>query len=183
MITVEDFKKYFNRDFPFLPTWVEGKMYNINDVVYYDNNFYISLSDFNIDVPANAEHWERTQADYFDYISDEDVEKAIEQASVLIPYQKIRDERTLRLCELWLTAHCLVHDIRTSNSGLGSRYDFPLQSKSVGSISQSYGIPRRFLDSEAFSFYITSGYGMKYLALALPYCIGTVRVAFGRTTP
>lgn len=183
MITVDDFKKYFYRDFPFLPVWVEGTMYDKNNVVYYDNHFYISLTNFNIDIPVTVDKWSMVEEDILDYVSDDDIEKAIEQASVLIPYQKIVNEKALRLCELWLTAHCLVHDIRTSNGGLSSRYDFPLASKSVGSISQSYGIPRRYLDSEAFSFYITSGYGMKYLALALPYCIGTVRVAMGRTTP
>ena len=37
-VTVEQFKEYFMRDFPFLPLYQEGKTYFIDDIVYDNNN-------------------------------------------------------------------------------------------------------------------------------------------------
>lgn len=120
--------------------------------------------------------------DVNDYITDDDIEHAIGEMFVMLP-EHLFDEVTLRLAQLYLTAHCLVNDMRTARAGLISQFPFPLQSRSVGSVSESYGIPSRFLDNPLYSFYITSQFGLKYLAMLLPRLIGNVSIAYGATTP
>lgn len=185
MITVEDFKTYFYRDFPYLPVYDSTKTYNTGDEVYYEttNKFYKALSDGVTALPTDTTYWEVVTDNIYDYVLDADITRAIGEMSAMFPIDKFKTDEAIRLGELYLTAHCLVNDIRTANGGLVSQFPFPLQSKSVGSISQSYGIPRRFLDREIYSFYITSQYGLKYLALVIPRMIGNISVAFGATTP
>ena len=185
MITVDEFKTYFYRDFPFLPVYVAGNTYNTTDTVYYEPTrlFYRPLMNGVTALPTVSTYWEVVEDDIYNYVLDEDITKAMGEMSAMLPIERFKSDATLRLGQLYLTAHCLVNDLRTSNGGLTSQFPFPLQSKSVGSISQSYGIPRRFLDREIYSFYITSGYGLKYLALVLPRMVGNIQVAMGATTP
>lgn len=150
MITVEDFKNYFKRDFKasFLP----------NDI-------------------------EESSDEATEYILDSDIEKAINQKTAILNEALFEDCKILYIAEMFLTAHCLVYDLRTSNSGLASTFEFPLQSKSVGGVSVSYGIPQIYLQKEIFSFFLTSGYGLKYLALLVPRMKGNVSIATGWTLP
>ena len=50
-VTVEDFKGYFTRNFPYLPIWQADKVYNTGDVYYYNNLFYESQTDNNSEEP------------------------------------------------------------------------------------------------------------------------------------
>lgn len=143
MITIEEFKKFFHRDFPFLPN-------------SYDN------------------------AD--DYVMDCDIERAIGEMEVLLPAH-LFEEKALTLAELYLTAHLLIGNIRMSNSGLANNYTFPLASRSVGSVSESYSIPQSYLNSGQYSLYITSEFGLKYLAMLYPRTRGNICVVGGWTTP
>ena len=45
-VTVEQFKDFFYRDFPFLPIYDGSKIYWKDDIVY-EGNFYKSLKDNN----------------------------------------------------------------------------------------------------------------------------------------
>lgn len=185
MITIEDFKAYFYRDFPYLPVYKETETYNTGDEVYYETTkkFYKALSDGVTALPIDSTYWEVVTDDLYNYVLDMDITRAIGEMSAMFPADRFKTNESIRLGELYLTAHCLINDIRTSNSGLSSQFPFPLQSKSVGSISQSYGIPRRFLDREIYTFYITSQYGLKYLALVIPRMVGNIGIAWGATTP
>lgn len=117
-----------------------------------------------------------------DYILDSDIEKALDQMTSIMPVSRFEEE-ALTIAQYYLTAHCLVYDLRTSNSGLASTFEFPLQSKSVGGVSVSYGIPQSYLQNGNYSFYVTSGYGLKYLALLIPRIRGNVAVVGGWTLP
>lgn len=185
MITVEEFKTYFYRDFPYLPVYKDNEIYNTGDEVYYEKTkkFYKALSDGITTLPTDNTYWEVISNNIYEYVLDVDIVRAISEMSAMFPSDKFKTDESIRLGELYLTAHCLVNDIRTSNGGLSSQFPFPLQSKSVGSISQSYAIPKRFLDREAYSFYITSQYGLKYLALVIPRMTGNICIAFGKTMP
>ena len=143
MITVEDFKTFFHRDFPFLPD-------------QYD--------------------------DIDDYVTDCDVSRAIEEMSVLLP-SRLFDETSLKLAQLYLTAHLLIGILRMGNSGLASGYTFPLQSRSVGSVSESYTITQTYLTNAQYSTYITSEYGLRYLAMLYPRTRGNICIAGGWTNP
>ena len=57
-----------------------------------------------------------------------------------------------------------------------------VQSKSVGSVSESYAIPQWMLNNPSYSMYAVNGYGRKYLSLIRPYLLGTIILSKGRTT-
>ncbi len=183
-ITITDFKEYFYRDFPYLPVWDDSVSYNKDEIVYYDVNrlFYKALSD-SVPVgtlPTNATYFEKVAGDVYDYISDTDITKAIAECDAMLPVARFETE-ILPMAQEYLTAHCLCNDIKTSNAGLASQISFPVASKSAGSISESYSIPQKFLQSPFYAFYITSQYGLKYLALLIPRCTGAVGIATGWT--
>ena len=79
-VTVEEFKDYFFRDFPYLPVWSAIKTYWTGDIVYYMDNFYKSLVDDNTSLPDDESAWQKVKGDKFAYITDEDIAKAMTQA-------------------------------------------------------------------------------------------------------
>jgi len=183
-ITISDFKEYFTRDFPYLPVWDELISYNAGETVYYETNrlFYTVIVN---EVPAgtlptDTDYFSLATDDYYNYINDTDIEKAIGECDAMLPVARF-DDITLAMAQKYLTAHCLCNDIKTSNAGLASQISFPVQSKSAGSISTSYGIPQAFIQKEAYSFYLTSQYGLKYLALLIPRIKGNIAIAYGWT--
>lgn len=183
-ITVTDFKTYFDKDFPYLPIWIDGTIYNKGDKAYYELTklFYICLNDGTVAAPTDTQNWAKTQDNYYDYINDSDIEKAIGQMKCMLPLNRL-PETIREMAQLWLTAHCLIHDIRCSNAGLASTMVMPVTSRTVGSVSESYGLSQKFLQNPAFAFYVTSNYGLKYLSLVLPYILVTVGVVSGWTQP
>lgn len=182
-ITAERFKIYFDRDFPYLPVWQESQTYNTGDLVYYlsTKKFYTCQSDNVTSLPTSPD-WEVTQDDVYDYINDNDIVKAIEQMKCLLPASRLPED-ICNMAQYWLTAHCLIHDLRSSNAGLASTITLPVTSRSVGSVSESYGLSQRLLQNPAYTFYITSNYGFKYLSLVLPYVSVSVGVVSGWTQP
>lgn len=183
MITVQEFKEYFYRDFPYLPVYNAETIYNAGDIVYYNNAFYSCKHANTVgQVPTDNTYWQSATGDVYNYILDDDITKAIGEMLALLPSQLFSGE-VFKLAQLYLTAHCLCNDIKTSNAGLASQIIFPTQSKSAGGISESYGVPRRFLDNEIYAFYITSQYGLKYLAMLIPRLRGHVSVVAGWTNP
>ena len=184
-ITISDFKEYFNRPFPYLPVWDVLVSYNKDEVVYYGTTrlFYIALSN-SIPVgtlPTNATYFSITTEDYYNYINDTDIEKAIAEQEVMIPIARFETPEVLTLAQLFLTAHCLCDDIKTTNAGLASQISFPVASKSAGSISTGFSVPKNFLNKEAYTFYLNSQWGLKYLSLLLPRIKGNMSIAYGWT--
>lgn len=183
MITVQSFKEYFYRDFPYLPVYNAETIYNAGDIVYYNNAFYSCKHANTIgQEPTDNTYWQITTGDVYNYVLDDDIEKAIGEMLVLLPQARF-SANCLELAQLYLTAHCLCNDIKTSNAGLASQIIFPTQSKSAGGISESYGVPRKFLDNETYAFYITSQYGLKYLTMLIPRLRGNIAVVAGWTQP
>lgn len=187
MITVEEFKSFFYRDFPYLPVYVEQDQYKEGDEVYCQDNkhFYISLCDDNTSALTNASCWQRIKDDMYNYILSEDVENSIRQAAAIIPDKETLQMpmETYRLALYYLSAHFLVDNIRTSNAGLASQINTVVTGKSVGSVSQQFGIPNQLLQDVMFAQFFTSQYGLKYVSLLMPYLRGQVCTIAGATTP
>ena len=182
-ITISDFKEYFTRDFPYLPVWDALVSYNAGEVVYYTNRLFYTAKSNAVPagtLPTNATYFDLITDDYYNYINDTDIEKAIGEMTAMLPESRF-DTTTLTLAQLYLTAHCLCNDIKTSNAGLASQISFPVQSKSAGSISTSYGIPQEFLQKAVYAFYLTSHYGLTYLAMLIPRIKGNIAIAYGWT--
>lgn len=181
-VTVEQFKEYFFRDFPYLPVWVEGKIYFTGDIVYYNNNFYKSLTDNNSSSPTDVDNWEVTAGNVQDYVTDADITRAMSQAYVNANYDfgSTDDERIM--IYLHLIAFYLVMDWQNAAIGVNSGYSGLLASKSVDDVSESYNFPQWMMNNPLYSLYSSNGYGMKYLSLIIPYLSCTILFSKGRTT-
>lgn len=181
-VTVEIFKEYYDRDFPYLPVYDSSKTYWKDDIVYYDENFYKSLTDDNDKDPSDAESWVKVKGDVRSYITDNDIEKAMSQAILNSSTrfgETCSDKVTIYL---HLIAFYLCVDIQNASSGVNSSYKGALASKSVDGVSVSYNIPQWMMESPMYSLYSQNGYGLKYLSLIAPYLACTVLFSTGRST-
>lgn len=183
-VTTEEFKQYFFRDFSYLPLWSSIESYMTGDVVYYDENgyFYKSKIDNNTALPIDTESWERTAGNKLDYITDEDIEKAMSQASINANERFGRNCQEKRTIYLHLVAFYLVMDWKNAAAGATSAYAGLTASKSVGDVSESYNFPTWLMNSPLYSLYATNGFGLKYLSLILPYLSCTILFSTGRST-
>ena len=118
-----------------------------------------------------------------DYVIDQDVQKAIDQANTHFNEGLGMTEQEATLAFLFLAAFYLVVDLQMAQRGLGSQASFIMSSKSVGSVSAGFEIPEQTKNNPVLNYYSQNQYGQKYISLVLPYAIGNVHVAFGTTTP
>lgn len=181
-VTVEQFKQYYFRDFPYLPVYQETTTYFEGDIVYFDNNFFSSLIDNNVEPPNNLEAWQPVKGDIYSYITDEDIQKAMSQALLNANERFGVDDEDKITIFLHLVAFYLVMDIKNSSQGINSSYSGLVASKSVGDVSESYNFPNWVMTNPNFSIFLQNGYGMKYLSLILPYISTTILFAPGRST-
>lgn len=169
MITVENFKQYFVRDFPYLPYYNEEKIYFKGETVYSAPNFYQSLIDNNTQPLSDDQSWSAVRGDVNAYLTDDDIEKAIDQAQLRFPTNLFKPEER-DIPELFLTAFYMVLDFKCSSTGINgnaSSIGFTT-SKSVGSVSESYSLPSWALNNPTYSIYTSNPYGIKYLSYLLP---------------
>lgn len=181
-ITVDDFKNLFTRDFPYIPLFIEGQTYFKGDIVYYDNNFYSSLNDDNNKLPTVETTWELIQDNINNYVQDSDIKRAFLEAKVNFNLGLFSDDDIAKMMYLYLVAHYLVIDLTNALNPFGGGFVGLTQSKSVGSVSESYAIPSWMLNNSMLSMYAQTGYGRKYLSLIQPYLVGNIILTKGRTT-
>lgn len=181
-ITVSDFKSQFSRGFPYLPEYDNTKLYNKGDRVYYDTTelFYDCTVDGTQGVlPTDTNNWTQVSDSVKNYILDDDITKAFVEARLNLNQALFSSDEFIELGFLYLTAHYLVNDIKAG--GLESSGAFPVQSRSVGSVSESYAVPERYKSDPILSFYTQSSYGLKYLNMILPALTGNVGSVAGAT--
>lgn len=181
-VTTDDFKNLFARDFPYLPVYVEGKAYFKDDEVYYAPNFYKSLTDGNTTLPTDTTNWALVNDSVDNYIQDSDILRAFNEAKVNFNAALFGDDDTVKMVFLYLAAHYLVIDLNNAMNPLAVGFMGFTQSKSVGSVSESYAVPQWMLNNRTLSAYAQTGYGRKYLSLIQPYLIGNLIFVPGRTT-
>lgn len=149
-ITVQDFKEYFYRDFAYLPVWNITTTYNQGQRVYYetDSLFYDCLKNGVTSIPTTATDWSIvTKDDVNNYILDQDIEKSFKEAQFQLNQSLFCSDEEITIAYLYLTAFYLVRDINTSMAGLESTGQYPVASRSVGSVSESYDIPQAYKES------------------------------------
>lgn len=181
-VTVQQFKQYYFRDFPFLPLYMPDTIYFKGDIVYYNNNFYQSLTDNNNTLPVDNENWKIVKGDVYSYITDDDITKAMGQALLNANERFGETDEDKITIFLHLVAFYLCLDIKNASQGVNSTYSGLVASKSVGDVSESYNFPQWVMNNPNFSIYLQNGYGMKYLSLILPYVSCTILFAQGRST-
>lgn len=187
LITVADFKDLFYRDFPYLPIYSSTQLYNTGDEVYYPTNllFYTALINGLIGITPGTDgaKWQLTADSIYNYVQDRDITAAFREAKMIFNQGIFGTDEEITLAYLYLTAHYLCNDIRASLAGISGSGTFPVSSRNVGSVSESYDIPVQIKDSAALSQYTASSYGMKYLSFLLPNLTGNVVAVFGGTQP
>lgn len=181
-VTTDDFKNLFTRDFPYLPVYAEGKAYFKDDEVYYTPNFYKSLTDGNTTLPTDTTNWTLINDSVDNYIQDADIMRAFNEAKVNFNAALFGDNDTIKMVFLYLAAHYLVVDLNNAQSPLAMGYMGFTQSKSVGSVSQSFALPDFVTRNAVLSQYMQTGFGAKYVSLISPYLIGNIMLIRGRTT-
>lgn len=183
-ITVDDFKAQFPRGFPYLPVYDSETIYNSGDRVYYNGLFYDCTVNGTEDIlPTVEDNWTLVSDNVDNYVKDSDIEAAFKEAQIVFNQSLFSTDEQVTLGYLYLTAHYLVHDLRAALAGVAGFNPFPVQSRSVGSVSESYGIPQTYMDNPIYSFYTQSAYGMKYLSMVLPVLVGNVGAVAGATRP
>lgn len=186
-ITVQNFKDLFFRDFPYLPVWDNSVVYNAGSIVYYTpgNLFYKAKVNAipAATLPTNTMYWELYADSTFNYVLDEDVEKAFQETQMVFNQSLFGSDAKIQLAYLYLTAHYLSIDLRNAQNGIASTGQMLLTGRTVGSVSESYTIPKKYQDNPYLAIFTTTGYGMKYLSMLLPRMIGNVGVVCGWTTP
>ena len=181
-VTTDDFKNLFTRDFPYLPVYIEGKAYFKDDEAYYVPNFYKSLTDGNTTLPTDTTNWTLINDSVDNYISDTDIMRAFNEAKVNFNAALFGDDDTVKMVFLYLAAHYLVIDLNSAMNPLGMGFMGFTQSKSVGSVSESYMVPAWIQNNRILGQYAQTGYGRKYLSLIQPYLVGNIIFCPGRTT-
>lgn len=83
----------------------------------------------------------------------------------------------------YLAAHFLVLNLRASSQGINGQYNWMQNSKSVGSVSESFTIPQRVIDNPDFAQYFKTNYGAMYMQLLWPKLCGQIFTVFGHTKP
>jgi hypothetical protein len=148
----------------------------------------ITVSDFKAYFFRDFEYAQPLGAEYpipgcpKDYITDFDIQKAFKEAIVNFNPGLFSTDDQLEVCYLYLTAHYLVNDIQTAQQGVNSAGYAPVNSRSVGSVSESYTLPDWMAQDPYLSNFTTTRYGQKYLSMIKPLLIGNVQVYQGWTT-
>lgn len=170
--TVNGFKTQFPKGIPYLPVYDNTHAYALNDVVYY-NGFYKSLKNNNTASLSDATAWKSIVDSVDNYISDSDITRAFLEASVNFNENLFDTEAVQLMMFYYLTAHYICIDANNVNNGINFGYMGIAQSRSVGSVSESYSIPAWLINDPMYSMYANTGYGLKYLSLIEPYLTGS----------
>lgn len=93
------------------------------------------------------------------------------------------DQGAYNIGYLLLAAHYLVMNLQASSQGINGQFSFLEQSKSVGSVSQSFAIPQRVLDNPDWAILMRTNYGAQYLQILIPQLCGQIFISYGSTRP
>lgn len=121
-----------------------------------------------------------------DYVQDQDIANAFTDAQALLNQALFSSDTQITSGYLYLTAHCLALNLVAADSGgINSTGTgaFPVASRSVGSVSESYQVPDAYKDDPILAQYAQTAYGQKYLAMVLPRLRGNMTIAFGGALP
>lgn len=177
--TVDGFKAQFPA-LPYLPEYIIGKAYFKGDIVYVYPNFYKSLVDSNLSVVTDTTKWALYSDTEENYVTTNLITEAFSEAEVNFNPDLFPDCTTATRIFYYLAAHYLVIDVNNSTNPFSLGFTGYTQSKSVGSVSESFGVPQWMLNDPILSGYAQTGFGRKYLSLIKPYIVGNIIYTPGR---
>lgn len=116
-------------------------------------------------------------------ITTNDINYAFALTNININPALFSDQTSYSIGYNLLSAHYLVTNIRASSQGINGQYNFLQQSKGVGPVSESFGIPPRILENPFVAMLCKTNYGAMYIQLILPQLTGQMFVVCGGTNP
>jgi hypothetical protein len=117
-----------------------------------------------------------------DNVLDADITKAFSQSKVNFNPALWCSQEELSIAFLYMSAHYLVSDLQMAKEGLDSSSTFPVNSRSVGSVSEGYAVPDWVAKSAFLSQFAGTRYGLKFCSLIRPRLFGAIAVYKGATT-
>lgn len=148
--TVEEFKIFFARDFPFQPT-------------------------------PDPDAVPPIVIDPSKYVQDSDIVKAFMMANTKFLECCLPDQESYTVAYMYLAAHVLSNNFKTSNGGMNGSFSFGSTSQSVGSVSISNSLPGDIATSPIWAWYISTPYGVEYVMMIYPCTLGAFGSVPGRT--
>lgn len=176
--TVAGFKAQFPT-LPYVPEYIYGRAYFKGDIVFFCPNFYQALVTTSQD-PTDTDSWELYNDSVNNYVTDEMISEAFGEAQTNFNADLFPDPNTALRIFYYLVAHYLVIDINNSANPFSLGFSGYTQSKSVGSVSESFGVPQWMLNDPIMSGYAQTGFGRKYLSLIKPFLVGNIIYTPGR---
>lgn len=141
----------------------------------------ITPADFKLQFPRDFPYAPTQSADPLKYVMDSDIQTAFIQAimkfnpALVPPVPGITGDAAIKLAFLYLAAHYLCIDVRNALGGVqGSGGSFPVTGRTVGSVSEQYQVPPKYLNNPNISYLASTGYGLKYLSFVLPSLVGNM---------
>jgi len=116
-----------------------------------------------------------------DSVMDGDIQVAISEAGLIVNSSLFQNQAAYQLAYGYAAAHCLVTNLKNSSQGIAGGFSWLENSKSVGSVSQSFSIPDDVMKNPAMAMIAKTSYGAKYLSLILPYMYGNMAIVRGGT--
>ena len=141
------------------------------------------MVDNNTSDVSDTEKWAVVNDSLENYVSDGDIERARREAVVNFNYELAEDKEAARLIMLYLWAFYLAYDLSLAQGGAYGSITYPATSVTVGSVSESYYVPKAYLENPILGFYARNGFGLKYLSLVYAKTIGNVSVVAGWSLP
>jgi len=118
-----------------------------------------------------------------DTVTDADIQRALDDAGCVINSMLFSSQAKFAVGYLLLAAHCIVMNLRASSQGVNGKHNGLQNSKSVGSVSESFAIPDRILANPEYAYLNETYYGAKFLFLILPQLSGQIFTVKGATQP
>lgn len=179
--TVDGFKAQFP-SLPYIPEYIYGMVYFKGDIVYVTPNFYQSLVDNNTADVTDSTKWAYYNDNVFNYITEEQISEAFAEAQINFNPELFEECNYIHTAFYYLAGHYLVIDLNIMNAPFATGFMGLLQSKSVGSVSASFGVPSWVLSDPNLGLYAQTQFGLKYLSLLLPLLNGQLFLVQGKTT-
>lgn len=116
-------------------------------------------------------------------VQDSDISKAIDEAGPLVNDELFDSQGDFTRAYLYLSAHFLCTDLQNSSQGVSGAFSWATNSRSVGSVSQSFTIPEIMQKNPLWLMMSQTAYGARYLMMIQGRLAGAMGVAYGRTLP
>lgn len=118
-----------------------------------------------------------------EYVHDSDITKAFTEAQFSLNQALFDNDTEIEFAYFYLSAHCLVMDLRAGFQGINGMPAFLINSRTVGDVTEAYTVRDAFGTDPRIALYMSTSYGYKYFQLVAPRLVGNMISTAGATQP